>query len=244
MRALVVDDEVLSRVALRQALASHPDVEIVGECGHGDEVIAALPLLRPDLLFLDVQMPGMGGFALLETLRRTTDALPLVVFVTAYDRHALRAFEAQAMDYLLKPLDQTRVDQALEKVRAQARGRAAGAPSARVSGEYLDRVSVRDGERIHLLRTTEIDWVEADGNYVTLHAGQASHLHRETLSGLETRLDPRQFLRIHRGILVNLDRVKEIRPLFHGGAHVLLHDGTKLTLSRRYRDKAKALLEL
>ena len=218
----------------------------VGECGHGAEALAALPLLAPDLLFLDVHMPGMDGFALLETLKRTTDpaALPLVIFVTAYDRHALRAFEAQAMDYLLKPLDQTRVDQALEKVRAQARGRATAPPPSSGDAPYLDRVSVRDGERIQLLRVSEIDWVEADGNYVALHAGNASHLHRETLSGLETRLDPRQFLRIHRGILVNLDRVKEIHPLFHGGAHVVLHDGTKLTLSRRYRDKAKALLKL
>lgn len=241
LRTVLVDDEVLARVALRQALASHPDVEVVGECGDGLEALAALPLLKPDLLLLDVQMAGMDGFEMLQALDMETP--PLVVFVTAYDRHALQAFEAQAMDYLLKPLDQGRVDQALDKVRAQARGRAPQPAFQRVlSSTYVGRLSVRRGEHIHLVRVEEIDWIEAEGNYVALHVAGATFLRRETLSGLEARLDPGRFIRIHRGTLVNVDRVQEIQPLFSGDAQVLLQNGAKLTLSRRFRDQAKDAL--
>ena len=246
LQALLVDDEVLARLALRQALALHPDVEVVGECGNGTEALAAVPLLKPDVLFLDVQMPGMNGFEFVEALRErgAPGLAPLVVFVTAYDRHALKAFEAQAMDYLLKPLDQERVDLALAKVRAQVRGRSPVAELDPVTSgaPYLNRINVKRGDRIHLLKVDDIDWIEAEGNYVALHTEGAKYLHRETLSGLERRLDPARFVRIHRGTLVNLDRVAEIQPLFYGDAHVLLRNGTKLTMSRRYRDKAKEAL--
>lgn len=243
IRALLIEDEVLGRLALRQALRSHPDVEIVGECANGTEALAALPELRPDLIFLDVQMPGLDGFGLLEAL--PGDARPLIIFTTAHSRHALEAFEAQAMDYLLKPLDQGRFDQALEKARVQLRGRATAPGAAPLPKKaWLERLSLRRGERIHLLRTEDIDWIRAEGNYVEVHTEGSSYLHRESLSRLESELDPARFLRIHRSTLVNLDRVKELQPLFHGEFLVLLKDGTRLTLSRRFRDRAKQVLGL
>jgi two-component system LytT family response regulator len=253
IRAMLVEDEVLARLALRQALASHPEVEIVGECGCGSEALEAVRVLDPDLIFLDIQMPGMDGFELLRALR-AEEELPIVVFVTAFSKHALRAFDAQALDYLLKPLDQGRFDSAMERVKAQWRGRREGAATAPASlaspaglgpgGGFLERVSVRKGERIRVLRVGEIDWIAAEGNYVRIHAGGAAFLHRETLSRMEASLDPARFLRIHRGTVVNLDRIKEVTPLFYGDYRLLLADGTPLTLSRRFRERARQALGL
>ena len=251
IRCLLVDDEVLARLAVRQALAAHPDIEIAGECGHGAEAAQAIRVLRPDLLLLDIQMPGMDAFELLRTL--PPEEAPLVVLVTAFDEHALQAFEARALDYLLKPFDQDRFDAAMERVRAQWRGR----PRDRIAppppptttpqiggAPYLQRLSVRKAEHIVVLRVEEIDWIEADGNYVRIHAGSASYLHREALGRLAAGLDPGRFLRIHRGTVVNLDRVREIHPLFYGDHQVILRDGTRLTLSRRFRDSARRALGL
>jgi two-component system, LytTR family, response regulator len=235
LRTLIVDDEVLARLAIRQALDRHRDVEVVGECGSGAEAVAAIPRLHPDLVFIDVQMPGMDGFELLERLERANR--PLVIFATAYDQHALAAFEAEAMDYLLKPFEQARFDQALARVRIQARG----AASAR---EPVERLCVRDGDRIHLVRLDDVDWIEAQGNYVEIHAGTATLLHRETLTSLAARLGPTRFVRIHRSTLVNVDRVTAVEPRFYGDARVVLRNGVKLTLSRRYRDHAQARLGL
>jgi two-component system, LytTR family, response regulator len=229
MRALIVDDEPLARLAMRQALAEHADVEIVGECGDGEAALTAIPRLDPELVFIDIEMPGMGGLAVAEQL----DARDrLVVFVTAHPQHALHAFELDAMDYLLKPLDQTRVDRVLERVRA-VRGRS----------PYPERLCVRDGARAIVVRTEHVDWIAADGNYVTIHAGTRAFSHRAALASLEARLDPARFIRIQRGTLVNLDRVAEIQRGDFGGARVVLHDGTTLTVSRRFRAKAMAALE-
>lgn len=241
IRALLVDDEVLARLALRQALAAHADVEIVGECGHADEALQALAVLAPDLLFLDIRMPGMDGFKLLHQLK--PQALPMVVFATAYGQHALRAFDASALDYLLKPIDQARFDQAMARVRQHWQGLqspAATTPHA----AHLQRISVRVGEHIRVIATERIDWIRAEGNYVEIHADGASHLHRETLSHLLAALDPARFLRIHRGTVVNVERIREVHPLFNGNAEIVLHDGTRLDLSRRFRAGARSVLGL
>lgn len=234
IRTVLVDDEALARSVLRQALASHADVMIIGECEDGDEALALIPRWAPDLLFLDIHMPGLDGFELLQAL----EAPPLVVFTTAYDQHALRAFEAQALDYLLKPLDPARVDQALDKVRIQLRGRQTPAPES-----WLQRLVVRRGDRLVPLRVAELDWISAEGNYVALHQGEATYLHRESLAGLEGRLDPDRFLRIHRSLLVNVDRVKDLQPDLHGEVQVRLHSGVTLPLSRRFKAQVKRRLE-
>jgi two-component system LytT family response regulator len=233
IRTMLVDDEPLARSVLRQALAPHADVQILGECGDGDEALAKVPGWAPDLLFLDIHMPGLDGFELLQAL----EASPLVVFTTAYDQYALRAFEAQALDYLLKPLDPNRVDQALDKVRTQLRGREVPA-----SEPWIQRLIVRRGDRLVPLRVAELDWISAEGNYVALHQGDLTYLHRESLAGLEGRLDPERFLRIHRGLLVNLERVKDLLPGQNGEAQVRLSTGVMLPLSRRFKAQVKQRL--
>lgn len=242
IRTLLVDDEVLARLAIRQALASHPDVEIVGECGNAIEAQQAIRALDPDLLFLDIRMPGMDGFKLLHGLKR--GAAPMVVFATAFGQHALRAFDADALDYVLKPIDQERFDQAMLRVRRHWQGLHAVpvAPRAAAASPYLQRLSVQHGEHIRVIPVDDIDWLRADGNYVHIRAGAASYLHRESLRQLLAALDPTRFLRIHRGIVVNVERIREVHPLFQGNAEVVLHDGTRLNLSRRFRAQARRAL--
>lgn len=245
IRTLLVDDEVLARLALRQALAAHADFEIVGECGNAAEAMQAVAALAPDLLFLDIRMPGLDGFKLLHQLK--PDTLPMVVFATAYGQHALRAFDANALDYVLKPIDQARFDQALVRVRRHWQGLrrpATPAVTTTTTAGHAQRISVRVGEHIRVIATEAIDWIQADGNYVHIHVGKQAYLHRETLSGLLATLDPARFLRIHRGTLVNVERVSEIHPLFQGNAEVVLHDGTRLQLSRRFRLHARQTLGL
>lgn len=241
IRALLVDDEVLARLALRQALAAHADVAIVGECGNATEALQAIAALTPDLIFLDIRMPGMDGFKLLHQLK--PDALPMVVFTTAYGQHALRAFDAGALDYVLKPIDQARFDQALARVRRHWQGLQSPA-AATTHASHLQRISVRVGEHIQVIATERIDWIRADGNYVQIHADGAHYLHRETLSHLLETLAPARFLRIHRGTVVNVERIREVHPLFNGNAEIVLHDGTRLDLSRRFRAGARAVLGL
>jgi two-component system LytT family response regulator len=241
IRALLVDDEVLARLALRQALAAHADVAIIGECGNAAEALQAIEALAPDLLFLDIRMPGMDGFKLLHRLR--SQALPMVVFTTAYGQHALRAFDAGALDYVLKPIDQARFDQAMARVRRHWQG--LQSPSATAAqAAHLQRISVRVGEHIRVIAVDAIDWIRADGNYVQIHADGARYLHRETLSHLLDALDPARFLRIHRGVIVNLERIREVHPLFNGNAEIVLRDGTRLDLSRRFRAGARVALGL
>ena len=233
LRTVLIDDEVLARLALRQALATHDEVDVVGECGNAAEAMQAVRVLRPDLLFLDIQMPGMDGFELLDEL--APDRLPLVVFATAFAEHALRAFDAMALDYVLKPIEQARFDQAMARVNQHWQGLHATAGPALESAPaegYAQRLSVRHGEHIRVLAVDDID------------VGPVRYLHRDTLRHLLAQLDPAQFLRIHRGTLVNLARVREVHPMFKGGAEVVLHDGTRLDLSRRFRAGARAVLGL
>ncbi|HYT90335.1 MAG TPA: LytTR family DNA-binding domain-containing protein [Gemmataceae bacterium] len=244
MRVLIVDDEPLARQRLRALLEAEADIEVVGECADGRAALAAVRAHKPDLLFLDVCMPEADGFEVLEAL---ADAPPPgVIFVTAYDRFALRAFEVHALDYLLKPFDRERFQKALERGRAQverarsedvSRQLQALLADTRTGRKYLDRVVIKSTSRVFFLRVEEIDWIEAAGNYLKLHAGNEAHLLRETMGNLEGRLDPDKFLRIHRSTIVNIERIQELQPWFHGDYVVLLRDGTKLTLSRSYRQK-------
>ena len=250
IRALIVDDERLARKRLRTLLAEDRDVEIVGECADGAEAVMAIERDAPDLLFLDVQMPELDGFAVLEAVG--PDKMPSVVFVTAYDRYALRAFEVHALDYLLKPFDEERFQNALQRAKEQLRSESAGALEQRLmalletfkAGQtHVDRLLVKASGRVLFLKTDEIDWIEASGNYVRLHVGRESYLFRETMNAMEAKLDPAKFLRIHRSTLVNSDRIKEMQPWFSGEHVILLRDGTELRLSRGYRERFEERLK-
>ncbi|MFN7942913.1 MAG: LytTR family DNA-binding domain-containing protein [Thermoanaerobaculia bacterium] len=245
LRTIVVDDEPLARQRMRGLLTSLPGVELVAECASAAEAEAAVTRERPDLLMLDIAMPEVDGFGLLQALgdRRP----PAVVFVTAHDEHALRAFEVHALDYLLKPFDRERLSQAIERARHhRERGngdleeklRALLSDLGRApAGGYLERLVVRTGGKISFVRTEEIDWIEAAGNYARLHLGRESHLIRDTMNALEKKLDPKRFQRIHRSTIVQVDRIKELQHVFHGDYSVQLRDGTRLTLSRGYREQ-------
>ncbi len=249
IRTVIVDDEPLARERIRSLLEPEADVEVVAECGSGAEAIEALRATSADLVFLDVQIPGPDGFGVLGSLE--PENTPVVVFVTAYDQYALQAFEVHAVDYLLKPFDEERFRRALDRARVAVAGRDGRAVNERLLSllqdlkappGYLERLVVKSAGRLFFLRTTEIDWIESAGNYVCLHTGGESHLLRETMSGIERHLDPARFVRIHRTAIVNLDEIKELQPLFHGEYEVALRDGTKLTLSRSYRDRLQELM--
>jgi len=243
-RVLIADDEPLARERLRTLLSGAKWVELVAECQNGLEAIEGIERHQPDLVFLDVQMPGATGFEVIEALGR--ESLPLVVFVTAFDKYALRAFDVHAIDYLLKPFDRERFGQALGRAREQLERRSHGdlerrllelvqnlkGPSAR-----LERFVIKSGGRVFFIRAAEIDWIEAAGNYVKLHAATEAHLFRETMNAIEARLDPDIFFRIHRSHIINIERVKELQPWFNGEYVVFLKNGTRLTLSRGYREK-------
>ena len=249
IRVLVVDDEPLAREKIRGMAADDAELRVVGECSNGAEAIDAIQSLRPDLILLDVQMPEVGGFAVLEALK--DEGLPPVIFITAYDHYAVRAFEFHALDYLLKPFDRERFRAAIDRAKRQIRRENGGALDARILAlleqmreqpRYTERLVVKTGGRVFFLNADEIDWVEAEGNYVSIHAGKKAYLLRETISGIEGQLDPRHFVRIHRSAVVNINRIKELQPWSHGEYHVILHDGTQLTLSRSFRDNLQSAL--
>lgn len=261
LRALIVDDEPLARRGVRLLLDDEDDIEVVGECAGGREAVGAILSERPDLVFLDVQMPDLNGFEVLEAVGAAApEALPFVVFVTAYDQYALRAFEVHALDYLLKPYDDERFQAALGRVRQHAQRFRTGdfaqrirallqalegmrTPTAdRPASPYLDRLAVKAGGRVQFFKVEEVDWIEAAGDYMCLHIGKKPHYVREKMAALEEKLDPRRFVRIHRSTIVNLDRVRELRGHDSGGYVVVLHDGTELKLSRSYQSQVLALL--
>lgn len=249
VRVLLVDDEPLARAMLREMLSDDQDVEIVGECVNGREAVEAINTTTPDLLFLDVQMPEVGGFEVLKALGN--EQIPYVIFVTAYDQYAVRAFEVHALDYLLKPFDRERFDLSWQRAKAQILQIRDGGVDQRIltlleemkaGNKYLERLVIKAAGRIYFLETNEIDWIEAEGNYVSVHTGKKSHLLRETISSLESQLDPKKFLRIHRSSIVRIDRIRELQPWFHGEFRVVLQNGMQLTLSRNYRDKLQEAL--
>ena len=269
IRALIVDDEPLARRGLRVRLERMPAVEVIAECADGEEAVAAIRGLAPDLVFLDVQMPEMDGFAVVHEVG--ADRMPVTVFVTAFDQHAVRAFDIQALDYLLKPIDDERFELAVARARSRIEHQQAGEfgrriasvlaefgpgsaaarqngttagmnPSGGSGSPYPDRFLVRTGGRIAVIPVDEIDWIEAAGNYVTLHVGKRAHLLRESMSAMEQKLDPTRFARIHRSTIVNVARMRALEPFFNREYIVILHDGTKLKLSRSYRDAFDANL--
>lgn len=250
IRALIVDDEPLAREGLRILLAEEPDVTIVAEAGDGDAAVDAIRRQRPDVVLLDIRMPGWDGFEVLE--RTASEHLPLVVFVTAHDEHALRAFEVHALDYLLKPVAADRLREAIRRVRAAlacevdpgadgARARLAAALDARAGASGaaapspLSRFVVRDRGRFYLVRADSVEWIRSADNYVELHTPSGVHLVRGTIADLASRLDRTRFARIHRSTIVQLDRIREIVPDAHGDFDVVLQDGTTLRMSRSFQ---------
>lgn len=243
-RVVIVDDEPLARERLRMLVAGEDWLEIVAECPDGLSAIATIQKLQPELVFLDVQMPGATGFDVIQAIG--AERMPFVIFVTAYDRYALRAFDVHALDYLLKPFDRERFQQALRRARQQLERRSQGDLERRLlqlvqdlkpAPHRLERFVIKAGGRVFFVRSEEIDWIEAAGNYVKLHVGAEAHLFRETMNALESQLDPDTFFRVHRSHIVNIERVRELQPWFNGEYVVFLRDGTRLTLSRGYREK-------
>ncbi|HEX8898229.1 MAG TPA: LytTR family DNA-binding domain-containing protein [Chthoniobacterales bacterium] len=249
IRALIADDELLARKFIRRMLKQDPEVEIVAECSNGTEAVAMIRKEKPDLVFLDIQMPEMNGFAVLEEVG--LDHLPEVIFTTAYESYAIRAFELHALDYLLKPFDQVRFKAALKYAKERFHSQqdeekrlqiGTLLETIRAQPQYLDRVIIRADGRITFLQTREIDWLEADDKYIHLHTPKGTRMVRQTLSAMEDQLDPKKFVRVHRSAMVNTDRIKELQPLFNGEHTLILEDGTRLTLSRKYKDKLFELL--
>jgi two-component system LytT family response regulator len=245
IRALIVDDEPLARDRIRLLARDEPDLELIGECNSAPDALAAIERYSPDLLFLDVQMPEMDGFELLQKLPR--EQLPLVIFTTAYDRHALRAFEAHALDYLLKPFQPDRFKIAVARAHEHLTNKQAssavrglldllaarkGSTAASATEQYLTRLTVKTDDKVAVIKTAEIDSIESAGNYVSVNAGKESHILRDTLNALEKQLDPEKFLRVSRSAIVNLDRVKELQPMFKGEHIVVLQNGKRLAMSR------------
>jgi len=249
IRTLIVDDEPLGRSLIRKLLAADPDFESVGECADGAAALRAIQSESPDLVFLDVQMPVLNGFEVLANLDKKQ--LPAIIFVTAFDAFALKAFEAHALDYLLKPVSDERFFEALQRVKTYMAGRDANGFRDRLLGlvqelaeptKYISRLAVESGGRLVFLKVSEVDWIEAAGNYLNLHEGKQSYLLRGRISGLEKSLSPEQFFRIHRSTIVNLDRIQEFQPLFKWEGLVVLKDGCRLSASRSCSQKLHAFL--
>jgi two-component system, LytTR family, response regulator len=258
IRALLVDDEAAALRGLRLLLKEDSDVEIVGECRSGQEALAAIRGATPDLVFLDVQMPGLNGFDVLARLDQ--QRMPLIVFVTAYDRYALKAFEAHALDYILKPFTDRRFHQVLARAKSQIRRADLAAAAERIeellkerravvnanvdrtASKYLEHLAIKTDERVVLIDVSTIDWIEANNDYVVVHTAGQQHPVRERMKDMETRLDPKRFVRIHRSSIVNVARIRELQPYFHGDYVVIMNDGTRLRLSRGRRDCLSSII--
>lgn len=250
IRCVIVDDEVLAREGLGSMAQKDPDLRVIAECSNGTQAVETIRAMRPELVFLDIQMPEVDGFGVLNQLKR--DPLPYIIFVTAYDQYAVRAFDVHALDYLLKPVDEERFARALERAKPMLRSDSEWMSRIvhflqEVEAEqnrYSARFVIKEEGRIFFVNTSEIDWIEAKGNYALVHAGKKSHLIREAMNSLEGQLNPQKFFRIHRSTIVNIERIREMQPLFHGDCRITLHDGTKLLMSRRFRDKLRTHLSL
>lgn len=236
LRVLIVDDEPLARRGVRARLAEHADIKIVGECTDGQAAVRAIRAKHPDLVFLDIQMPGLDGFGVIERIGR--EQMPTVVFLTAFDEHAIKAFEAEAMDYLLKPIDDDRFARTLERVRERIAHR--NAENREATGTA--RIAVRDRGRVVMLEANEISHLVADGDYVQLYAGGRQYLLRETMGAIEARLPRTRFVRVHRSYIVSVAFVRELLPLRNGEQVVVMRNGARLRLSRTYRSRLARLM--
>jgi two-component system, LytTR family, response regulator len=250
IKALIVDDEPLARDRIREMLKEHPEIEVIGEARNGREAIDSVVNQHPDLVFLDVQMPDLDGFDVLQNLN--VEKLPLIIFVTAYDHHALRAFDVHAVDYLTKPFDRKRFAEAVDQAKVFIKG-AKEPDTARIlsmlqelraSARYLERFAIKNGEKVFFVRAEDVDAIEAQGNYVRLSLANSSHLLRDTLNNIESQINPRRFVRIHRRTIVNIDRVKEVQTWARGEYRVVLSTGAHYTLSRGYRQHFENFIKL
>ena len=250
INALIVDDEPLARDRIRELLKEHAEIEVIGEARNGREAIDSIAALGPDLVFLDVQMPDLDGFDVLQNLQ--VEKMPVIIFVTAYDQHALRAFDVHAVDYLTKPFDRKRFAEAVEHAKVFMKG-AKEPDTARIlsmlqelrtGARYLERFAVKNGETVFFVRAEDVDAIEAQGNYVRLSVAKSSHLLRDTLNNIESQINPRRFVRIHRRTIVNIDRVKEVQTWARGEYRVVLVTGAHYTLSRGYRQHFEKFIKL
>ena len=249
IKALIVDDEKLARDRIREMLKEHPEIEVIGEAKNGREAIDSIVNQNPDLVFLDVQMPDLSGFDVLQNL--DVERLPLIIFVTAYDQHAIRAFDVHAVDYLTKPFDRKRFAEAVDQAKVFMK--AAKQPdTARIlsmlqelktGARYRERFAIKNGETVFFVRAEDVDAIEAEGNYVRLNLGSASHLLRDTLNNIESQINPRMFVRIHRRTIVNINRVKELQTWARGEYRVVLFTGAHYTLSRGYRQQFESFIK-
>lgn len=248
IRTLIIDDEPLARKRIKRLLADEPDISVIGECSSGREAIEVIQETSADLLLLDIQMPEVNGFEVLQTIR--LERMPAIIFVTAYDQHALKAFEVHALDYLLKPFKQERFKDAVKLARLQLAkngsheanpGLAALIETLQAGRNYLDRFMVKSSSRVVFVKANEVDWIESAANYALLHAGDQTHIVRETMQALEDKLNPRTFQRISRSLIVNMERIKELQPMGKGQYVIILTNGKRLTMSRGIRDLQQAL---
>lgn len=249
IRALIVDDEPLARKGVRRHLLSEVDIQVIGECSNGLEAAATIRKEKPDLVFLDVQMPELDGFGVIAEIGMLE--MPAVIFVTAYDAHAIRAFEVQALDYVLKPFEANRFRLAVSRARAEVQKNLNGEINSRLINlleelrspkEYSQRLAIKSNGRVNFVNVAELDWIEAANNYVRVHSGHESYLIRETMSSLEAKLDPRRFARVHRSVIVNMGRVKQLKAMFKGEYEIVMQDGRRLPFGRAYRSRARQLL--
>lgn len=250
LKILIVDDEPLARKYVSEMLREESDVEIVGEAGSGKAAARMIARHKPDLMFLDIQMPEMDGFSLLQSLDKCN--LPVVIFTTAYEEYAIQAFEVHALDYLLKPFDQPRFAEALEHARAVfAESAAKGLETDQIARllesikhkqRFLDRFLIKQNGRIVFLKVDQIEWIKADDKYIHLHAGKTRHMIRQTLSSIKAQLDPTQFVQLNRSVIVNIDSIKELHTMFNGDHEVQIHDGSKFVLSRNHKNELFDLL--
>lgn len=248
IRALIIDDEPLPRERIRTLLAEHRNIELIGECEDGREAVERILKERPDLAFLDIQMPELDGFDVIASL--AGDYVPAIIFVTAYDEYAIRAFEVNAIDYLLKPINPTRFEKAVlraierldQKSQKTEQRILDFIEQVRIERGYTRRFVVRTGAKLSFVQTRDIDWIDTADNYIRLHVSGQEHLVRETLKSIEGQLDPSVFIRVHRSAIINIDRIEAVEPYFHGDYVITMKDGTKLNTSRSYSERLRSLL--
>lgn len=259
LKIIIIDDEPLAREKIRTFLEAEDDIEVIEECKNSAEAIAAIKELKPDLIFLDIKMPGMNGFEMLESLK--LKVLPIIIFTTAYDKYALKAFEVHALDYLLKPFDRDRFQLTLNRARKHLsnkhievsskkilealndlKERKGENPQSQKEEKFLDKIVIKTSDKIYFIKTSEIEWLEASGNYVKFFANGSSHLTRDTMNAMEKKLNPENFVRIHRSVIINSDFIKELKPWFNGEYEVYMKNKTKFVSGRTYKDNIEKLL--